>query len=209
MWAVCVCVCVRASRCGQGAMAQGIRRHLHGCFSACFYVCVLVSADSPLSCPYVCAPCTSASCRSACPTSHPPLWATSFTLCPGSGTHWTAGSCSMPSSECGLVCMCVRACVCVCARFVGKHNGGLRFTHTYTPKHVEVSHQLCFFVFYTTLVNAHTKHPPWGAPCLPCPSLPLRLCLLRFAIASESTRQRLASYDYGPSAVTPHYRCVV
>lgn len=33
-------------------------------------------------------------------------------------------------------------------------------------------------------------------------------CCCRFAIASESTRQRLASYDYGPSSVTPHFRCV-
>lgn len=29
----------------------------------------------------------------------------------------------------------------------------------------------------------------------------------RFAISSETTRQRLASYDYGPSSVTPHFRC--
>jgi hypothetical protein len=31
--------------------------------------------------------------------------------------------------------------------------------------------------------------------------------LCRFAVASETTRQRLSTYEYGPSALTPHYRC--
>lgn len=39
-----------------------------------------------------------------------------------------------------------------------------------------------------------------AAGSLPCPCR-------RFAISSESTRQRLASYDYGPSSITPHFRC--
>lgn len=39
-------------------------------------------------------------------------------------------------------------------------------------------------------------------PLAACRALPCR----RFAISSDSTRQRLASYDYGPSSLTPHFR---
>ncbi|WIA35734.1 hypothetical protein OEZ86_004136 [Tetradesmus obliquus] len=45
---------------------------------------------------------------------------------------------------------------------------------------------------------------PWIRDALDSRTL---LNAFQFAAASESTRQRLASYEYGPSAATPHFRC--
>eukprot|EP00879_Flechtneria_rotunda_P018787 GHRR01019720.1.p1 GENE.GHRR01019720.1~~GHRR01019720.1.p1 ORF type:complete len:287 (+),score=51.88 GHRR01019720.1:438-1298(+) len=45
---------------------------------------------------------------------------------------------------------------------------------------------------------------PWVADTLDTRQL---LNAFQFAAASDSTRQRLASYECGPSALTPHFRC--
>eukprot|EP00775_Hariotina_reticulata_P008852 gene8853-9031_t len=45
---------------------------------------------------------------------------------------------------------------------------------------------------------------PWIKDALDCRQL---LNAFQFAVASETTRQRLSTYEYGPSALTPHFRC--